>query len=159
MKRILLITAALLCSFLLGYAMHSILSPAPKPLPLKRVTGVGGIFFKCKDPKKLKSWYRDHLGLEITPYGAKFEWREAADSTSRGYTQWSAFAATTKYFEPSTADFMINYRVADMDGLVKALKTEGVTIVDTVETYSYGKFLHIMDEEGHKVELWEPIDK
>jgi predicted enzyme related to lactoylglutathione lyase len=125
---------------------------------MKKVTGIGGIFFKCKDPKKLKEWYKNHLGLETNDWGASFEWAEANDSTKKGSTQWSLFAETSKNFEPSTKDFMINYRVTDLEALIEELKKEGVTIVDKMETYDFGKFIHIIDLEGNKVELWEPID-
>ena len=125
---------------------------------MKKVTGIGGIFFKCKDPNKMKEWYKTHLGLDTNEWGATFEWGEASDATKKGSTQWSPFAETTKYFEPSTKDFMINYRVADLEALVEELKKEGVTIVDNIETYDYGKFVHIIDMEGNKIQLWEPID-
>ena len=125
---------------------------------MKKVTGIGGIFFKCKDPKKLKEWYKNHLGLETNDWGASFEWTDATDSTKKGSTQWSLFAETSKNFDPSTKDFMINYRVTDLEALVEELKKEGVTIVDKMETYDFGKFIHIIDLEGNKVELWEPID-
>ena len=126
---------------------------------MKKVTGIGGIFFKCKDPNKMKEWYKIHLGLNTSDYGATFEWREVDDSTKKGSTTWSPFAGTTKYFEPSTKDFMINYRVENLEALVEELKKEGVTIVDKIETYDYGKFVHIVDVEGNKVELWEPQDQ
>jgi len=125
---------------------------------MKKVTGIGGIFFKCKDPNKMKEWYKTHLGLNTNDYGATFEWREADDSTKKGSTTWSPFAETTKYFEPSTKDFMINYRVENLEALVEELKKEGVTIVDKIESYDYGKFVHIIDIEGNKIELWEPKD-
>jgi len=125
---------------------------------MKRVTGIGGIFFKCKDPNKMRAWYKTHLGLPTNDYGATFEWRQDADSTKKGSTTWSPFAETTKYFEPSTKDFMINYRVEHLEALVEELKKEGVTITDAIETSDYGKFVHIMDLEGNKVELWEPKD-
>jgi predicted enzyme related to lactoylglutathione lyase len=96
--------------------------------------------------------------LNTNEYGATFEWREELDSTKKGSTQWSPFAETTKYFEPSTKDFMINYRVENLESLVEQLKNEGVTIVDKIEVYEYGKFVHIIDVEGNKVELWEPVD-
>jgi predicted enzyme related to lactoylglutathione lyase len=98
------------------------------------------------------------LGLDTNDYGANFEWRDAEDPTKKGSTAWSPFAEKTKYFEPSTKDFMINYRVENLEALVEQLKNEGVTIVDTIETYDYGKFVHVMDVEGNKVELWEAID-
>ena len=125
---------------------------------MKKVTGIGGIFFKCKDPNKMKEWYKTHLGLDTTDYGANFEWREEEDPTKKGSTAWSPFAETTKYFDPSTKDFMINYRVENLDALVAELKKEGVTIVDNVEDSDFGKFVHIIDGEGNKVQLWEPKD-
>ena len=123
---------------------------------MKKVTGIGGIFFKCKDTNKMKEWYKTHLGLNTNEYGATFEWREASDSTKNGSTQWSPFAETTKYFEPSAKDFMINYRVDDLEALVEELKKEGVVIVDKIENSEYGKFVHIIDMEGNKIQLWEP---
>lgn len=125
---------------------------------MKKVTGIGGIFFKCKDPKKMNEWYKTHLGFDTNEYGVTFEWREGADPAKKGSTQWSLFAETTKYFEPSSKDFMINYRVENLEALVEQLKNEGVTIVDEIETFDYGKFVHIVDAEGNKIELWEPND-
>lgn len=125
---------------------------------MKRVTGIGGIFFKCKDPNVVKEWYKTHLGLDTNEYGATFEWREENAPAKKGATQWSPFEETTPYFEPSTKDFMINYRVENLEELVQQLKKEGVTIVDEIETYDYGKFVHIVDVEGNKIELWEPSD-
>lgn len=125
---------------------------------MKKVTGIGGVFFKCKDVSKINEWYKTHLGLDTNEYGANFQWKEIDDSSKEGSTQWSPFSETTKYFEPSTKDFMINYRVENLESLVEELKKEGVTILDTIETYDYGKFVHIMDIEGNKVQLWEPID-
>ncbi|MCB0473920.1 MAG: VOC family protein [Flavobacteriaceae bacterium] len=125
---------------------------------MKRVTGIGGVFFKCKDPKAINEWYKTHLGFDTNEYGASFEWKELNDSTKTGLTQWSPFAEKTKYFEPSTKDFMINYRVENIEALVETLKKEGVTILDTIESYDYGKFVHILDIEGNKIELWEPAD-
>src|ERR1700679_2036649 len=111
---------------------------------MEKVTGIGGIFFKSKDPKKMREWYNTHLGLDAKDYRATFDWREAADPTKEGSTTWSPFAETTKYFEPSAKDFMINYRVADIEALVAELKKEGVTIVDEIEASDYGKFVHII---------------
>ena len=125
---------------------------------MKKVTGIGGIFFKCNDPDKMKEWYKTHLGLNTNEYGATFEWKGADDSTKKGSTTWSPFVETTKYFEPSSKDFMINYIVDDLEVLVEELKKEGVTIVDKIENYDYGKFVHIIDVEGNKVQLWEPHD-
>src|SRR5688572_20263561 len=98
---------------------------------MKRVTGIGGIFFKCADPGKVKDWYKEHLGFNTDEYGTCFEWRHT-DSELKGYSQWSPFSETTKYFEPSQKEFMINYRVDDLVALVEQLKNEGVTIVDEV---------------------------
>jgi len=126
---------------------------------MKRVTGIGGIFFKCKDPKKVNEWYKTHLGLDTSPYGAKFEWKDQSASSENGYTLWSPFPETTNYFEPSEKDFMINYRVENIEALVSELKKEGVTILDEVATYDYGKFVHILDIEGNKIELFEANDK
>jgi len=126
---------------------------------MKRVTGIGGIFFKCNDPEKVKEWYKTHLGFDTGPYGTKFDWRQDADSTKKGYTLWTPFSEKTKYFEPSTKDIMINYRVEDLEALVEQLKKEGVTVLDKIETYDYGKFVHILDLEGNKIELFEPGDK
>jgi predicted enzyme related to lactoylglutathione lyase len=119
---------------------------------MKKVTGIGGIFFKCKDPNKMKEWYKTHLGIDAGQYGASFEWYEDADGKKKGLTQWNLNSETAKLYEPSTKDFMINYRV------VGELKKEGVTIVDKIETYDYGKFVHILDAEGNKIQLWEPVD-
>ena len=125
---------------------------------MAKITGIGGVFFKCKDPKAVNEWYKTTLGMDVGPYGANFEWRDAEDPKKTGSTAWNTFPENTKYFEPSTKDFMINYRVDDLEALVEKLKKEGVTIVDKIETYDYGKFVHIVDVEGNKVQLWEPID-
>lgn len=152
-------TLALLITFGLGFAVRTFVpAKSPDDSSLKRVTGIGGIFFKCKDPNKVKEWYKVHLGLNTDRYGTNFEWRQASDPIKKGFTQWSAFSEKTKYFEPSTRDFMINYRVDNLVALVSELKKEGVTIVDTIETYDYGKFVHILDIEANKIELWEPND-
>jgi predicted enzyme related to lactoylglutathione lyase len=159
MKKSVLIVLALITSFSLGFALKTSLDKQSGNHPiLKRVTGIGGIFFKCKDSKKVKEWYKIHLGFDTDEYGTTFEWRQGSDSTKRGFTQWSPFSEKTKYFEPSTKDFMINYRVENLKTLVEELKKEGVTIVDTIESYDYGKFVHILDIEGNKIELWEPND-
>ena len=159
MKKTLLISLALAASFGLGFTFNNlIINKSNGDTTMKKVTGIGGIFFKCKDPKKMKEWYKTHLGLNTNDYGATFEWREADDSTKKGSTTWSPFAETTKYFEPSTKDFMINYRVENLEALVEELKKEGVTIVDKIESYDYGKFVHIIDMEGNKIQLWEPND-
>lgn len=159
MKRTILTAIAVVVSFGLGYAFNRLVTgKASSAATMKRVTGIGGIFFKSKDPGKLRAWYKTHLGLTTNKYGCVFEWRQGADSSQKGFTQWSPFKEATKYFEPSTKDFMINYRVADLSALLVELRKEGVTITDTIETYDYGKFVHILDGEGNKIELWEPND-
>jgi predicted enzyme related to lactoylglutathione lyase len=159
MKKILLIILALTTSFFFGFAFKaSITKNAAENSSMKRVTSIGGIFFKCKEPKKMREWYQTHLGLNTNQYGTVFEWRQAMDSTKKGFSQWSPFSEKTKYFEPSTKEFMINYRVENLAALVEELKKEGVTITDTIQTVDYGKFVHIMDIEGNKLELWEPND-
>jgi predicted enzyme related to lactoylglutathione lyase len=144
-------------SFLFGFTFKTIISNK-KNTKMKKVTGIGGIFFKCKDPNKIKEWYNTHLGLDAGPYGASFEWREAEDPSKKGITQWNVNSETAKLYEPSTKDFMINYRVENLEALVEELKKENVTIVDKIETYDYGKFVHILDIEGNKIQLWEPKD-
>lgn len=157
MKQSIRISLLLTATFCFGFAVKTIITKTDNQ-QMKKVTGIGGVFFKCKDPKKMRDWYKTHLGLNTNEYGATFEWRENADSTKKGSTTWSPFAEKSNYFEPSSKDFMINYRVADLEALVEELKKEGVTIVDKIETYDYGKFVHIIDLEGNKVELWEPAD-
>jgi predicted enzyme related to lactoylglutathione lyase len=124
----------------------------------KRVTGIGGLFFKAKDSKAIYEWYNKHLGIDCTEYGAVFKWREEKDQERVGHTVWSAFKEDTNYFDPSEKQFMFNYRVENLVELLKVLKEEGVTVVSEVEEYSYGKFGWILDPEGNKIELWEPND-
>ncbi len=124
----------------------------------KRVTGIGGIFFKVKDPNATKTWYQKHLGLNTDKYGTAFEWRSSENPESKGFTQWSPMQDSTDYFLPSQKEFMINYRVEDLEGLVAELKAEGVQVLDEIQTFEYGKFVHILDPDGHSIELWEPID-
>lgn len=123
-----------------------------------KVTGIGGIFFKTKNSKETKEWYHKNLGLVVNDYGSTFEFRNANNPDEINYLQWSPFGENTEYFAPSEKEFMINYRVQNLEGLVKQLKENGVTVVDSIETYDYGKFVHIMDHDGNKIELWEPID-
>lgn len=160
MKKSLLLFLLIIISFFLGFAFKTFIKFNFKKITdVKRVTGIGGIFFKCKSPKAMRAWYQEHLGLNTNNYGAVFEWRQGEDTTKKGFTQWSPFSEKTTYFSPSEKDFMINYRVVDLTSLVQQLKSEGVTFVDTIETYNYGKFVHIMDIEGNKIELWEPYDE
>jgi predicted enzyme related to lactoylglutathione lyase len=122
-----------------------------------RVTGIGGIFFFSDNPKETKDWYARNLGLEISEWGSvSFESRNLDHPDEIESLQWSPFKTGDAYFAPSKKDFMINYRVRNMEGLVSQLKDNGVTILDDIATYDYGKFVHIMDAEGNKIELWEP---
>ncbi|MBI1184013.1 VOC family protein [bacterium] len=126
---------------------------------MKKVTGIGGIFFKCPNPEQTRNWYRDHLGLETDAYGATFNFRLPDEPEKMGQLQWSTMGSDTKYFNPSKSDFMINYRVTDIEALVAELKANGVTVLDEIASYDYGKFVHILDNDGNKVELWEPVDE
>ena len=124
---------------------------------MKRVTGIGGIFFKASDPQALREWYRRHLGLEIEAYGgAALRWSAPEERGREGMTVWSVFPEDTAYFEPSDAPFMINYRVADLDALLAALREEGCEVDDRVEELPEGRFGWVMDPEGNRLELWEP---
>jgi predicted enzyme related to lactoylglutathione lyase len=159
MKRPTFLFLSLAISFCFGFAFKTItIKKSNDTIIMKKVTGIGGIFFKCKDPKQMNEWYHTHLGINTNQYGAVFEWRQGADPSKLGFTTWSPFKETTKYFEPSTRDFMINYRVENLEALVEQLRKDGVTITDNIETVEYGKFVHIMDIEGNKIELWEPND-
>ncbi len=123
-----------------------------------RVTGIGGIFFKTVDPKKTKEWYSKNFGMKTDDYGTMFEFRTSENPEQKAYLQWSPFSEKTNYFEPSQKEFMINYRVENMEALVEELKANGVTVLDSIQTFDYGKFVHILDPENNKIELWEPID-
>lgn len=125
----------------------------------KRVTGIGGIFFKSENPDKMKEWYNKNLGFVTDDYGSPFEFRNAENPDEINYLQWSPFPQDTKYFTPSKKEFMINYRVENLVELVAELKKDGVNVVDEIEEFEYGKFVHIMDPEGNKIELWEPVDE
>jgi len=125
---------------------------------MKKVTGLGGVFFKSNNPKSMNEWYAKNLGLETSDYGTTFDWLQADDPSKKGSTTWCAFPEDTKYFNPSVKPFMINYRVENLAALVEELKKENVTIVDEIAEYDYGKFIHILDPEGNIIELWEPKD-
>jgi predicted enzyme related to lactoylglutathione lyase len=131
---------------------HAVSDTTPK------VTGIGGIFFYSKNPKETNVWYGKHLGLAIDDYGSPFEFRNAKNPEEINYLRWSPFEEGSDYFKPSEKSFMINYRVQNIEGLVKNLKKNGVTVLDEIQSYEYGKFVHILDPEGNKIELWEPID-
>ncbi len=128
---------------------------------MKRVTGLGGVFFKTTDPKKMKAWYSTHLGLPVDEYGASFRWIDINDKEAKvpALTAWSPFKDDTTYFAPSEKPFMFNYRVENLVALLKVLKDEGVQVVGEIEEYPYGKFGWIMDPESNKIELWEPKDE
>lgn len=126
---------------------------------MKRVTGIGGIFFKARDPEALGAWYRKHLGIEVEAWGGcAFSWKTPDNPDGVGTTVWSPFAEDTAYFAPGTASFMINYRVDDLEALLAVLRAEGVQVEDKIEESAQGKFGWVLDPEGHKVELWQPPD-
>lgn len=159
MNKSILLTVFVLIAFLLGFFTRQFFPlKQSESTTMKKVTGIGGLFFKCKDPEKVKEWYSKHLGLNMDQYGTSFEWRQGDDPNKYGFTQWSAFSDSTNYFDPSIKEFMINYRVSDLENLVDELRKDGVTILDSIESYDYGKFIHILDNEGNKIELWEPVD-
>ncbi len=123
---------------------------------MKRVTGIGGIFFKSKNPKELSEWYRVHLGFNVEDWGGvAFKWSDDP-SEGKGTTIWNPFKEDTNYFAPSSASFMLNLRVADLHGLLEVLRAEGCEVLDKVEDSEYGKFGYVIDPEGNKLELWEP---
>ena len=126
---------------------------------MKRVTGLGGIFFKSKDPQKLREWYRDHLGFKVTEWGATFVWGDLdKNKKAVSRTEWSPFKSDTTYYAPSELPYMINYRVHDLEKLLEVLAKENVEIVGNMQKFDYGKFGWIMDPEKRKIELWEPVD-
>ncbi len=168
MKRAFLITIGVLLSFFSGYYFNFLknefkIEPIPKTIDgIKfdgnyKVSGIAGIFFKSHNPGKLNKWYQDNLGLPKGPYGSRYEWQENhGDSTRMGSLQWSAMSDKGNYFLPSTKDFMINYRVENIELLVAQLQKDSIHLLDTIATYPYGKFIHLMDIEGNKIELYEP---
>jgi catechol 2,3-dioxygenase-like lactoylglutathione lyase family enzyme len=124
---------------------------------MKRVTGIGGIFFKARDPDALREWYRRHLGLDVQPWGgATFRWRDEEGPDSEGATVWSIFPETSDYFSPGTARFMVNYRVPDLAAVLAALRAEGCDVDERTDTSEFGKFGWVTDPEGNRIELWEP---
>jgi predicted enzyme related to lactoylglutathione lyase len=124
---------------------------------MKRVTGIGGIFFKAKDAQAMRAWYKRHLGIDVQSWGgAAFDWTDDAGKPVAGTTAWCINEAQSDQFAPGTSNFMVNYRVADLDALLAALRQEGCTVLDKVDDSEYGKFGWVIDPEGNKVELWEP---
>lgn len=124
---------------------------------MKRVTGIGGIFFKAGDPDAMRAWYRKHLGIDVQDWGgAAFRWADAAGNPTGGTTIWNISDGSGDYFAPSTSSFMVNYRVADLDALVGELRKDGCNVLDRTEESEFGKFGWVIDPEGNKIELWEP---
>lgn len=125
---------------------------------MQRVTGLGGVFFRCADPKQTLAWYREHLGVDAAAWGGTmFRWREPEPPHAEAYTVWSAFPQDSSYFAPSQSEVMLNYRVADLDALLTALRAEGVELIGEPVSESNGKFAWVLDPDGRKVELWEPL--
>lgn len=124
---------------------------------IPKVTGIGGIFFFTDNPKDTREWYSKNLGFDVNDWGSTFESRNIENPDEINSLQWSPFKKGDAYFSPSKKDFMINYRVQNIEGLVNQLKENGVTVLDDIATYDYGKFVHILDAEDNKIELWEPI--
>ena len=123
-------------------------------------SGIGGVFFKSKDTEFIKNWYQKNLGIVTDQYGCLFEFINPLDSNTKNFLQWSPFSDSTDYFAPSDKEFMINYRVKNIDGLVEKLRENGVTIVDSIVDYGeYGKFVHVLAPENTKIELWEQPEK
>lgn len=152
MRTVILFVSAILVSFWIGWKSKESMEPTTS-----HVHGIGGVFFKAKDPVTLKKWYEEKLGFKTDEYGVMFETRHKVNDTKQ-YLQWSIFNEKTKYFLPSEKQFMINYRVSDLEGLVVQLKKNNVTVLDTIAKYDYGNFVHILDPEMNKIELWEPVD-
>ena len=124
---------------------------------MKRVTGIGGIFIKSADTKRLREWYQKHLGIDIAEWGGtSFQWTGAHNPSGQGSTAWSLFEASSNYFEPSAAPFMVNYRVENVHALVAELRKEGCQVIGNVDESEFGKFGWVLDADGNKVELWEP---
>ncbi len=124
---------------------------------MKRVTGIGGIFFKAKDAPSLQAWYKRHLGIDVQVWGgAAFDWTDTEGKPVAGTTAWLITPQESKQFAPSSAPFMVNYRVEDLHALVKVLKEEGCNVLEKIDESEYGKFAWVIDPEGNKVELWQP---
>lgn len=123
-----------------------------------KITGIGGVFFKCKDPQAMRKWFHEKFGLSDDKYGHPFLWKKHDSANKNGYTVWNPFDDNSDYFKPSKQKYMINYRVENLQELIEELRESGVTIVGDIQSFEYGKFGWILDPEGNKMELWEPID-
>jgi catechol 2,3-dioxygenase-like lactoylglutathione lyase family enzyme len=154
-------TSIIAAVFVVGF-VGGLLAGAQKQespgLPAERVTGIGGVFFKARDPKALSAWYREKLGVSLRDGGewSAFEWRQREDPGRLGTTVWALFRSDSSYFEPSQAAFMINYRVRDLDRMLAQLRALGVGVESRVAEEFNGKFAWLVDPEGNKIELWEP---
>ncbi|MEZ5084220.1 MAG: VOC family protein [Bacteroidales bacterium] len=124
-----------------------------------KVTGLGGVFFTSENPKDLKKWYEENLGLPCDEYGHLFRWKQSDDPRKDGYTQFSVFEKSTNYLQPSKKDFMINFRVDNLEAIIENLLEKGMKVIGDIEEYEYGKFGWVMDPDGNKIELWEPVDE
>jgi predicted enzyme related to lactoylglutathione lyase len=125
---------------------------------MEKVTGIGGIFMKTSDVAATRKWYQEMLGIDADPNwnGYAFQWREHDAPDTVGQTIWSLMPSTTKYFNPSTAPFMVNYRVKDVHAMIAQLRAAGAQVDDKIDESEYGKFGWVMDPEGNRIELWEP---
>ncbi len=133
-------------------------SKPPTDDKIPKVTGIGGVFFFSDNPQETKNWYSKNLGFNTDEWGSTFGSRNIDKPEEINYLQWSPFKRGSEYFQPSKKEFMINYRVQHIEELLKKLQENGVTILDEIQTFDYGKFVHIIDPEGNKIELWEPVD-
>ena len=124
-----------------------------------KITGIGGVFFKCQNPDAIRKWYHDNFGLSDDKYGHTFVWKKPENPEKNGYTAWNPFDDKSDYFEPSKQKYMINYRVENLEELLQELKEAGATIVGDIQSFDYGKFGWLLDPEGNKIELWEPVDE
>ncbi|TNE97021.1 MAG: VOC family protein [Bacteroidetes bacterium] len=124
-----------------------------------KVTGIGGVFFFSENPEEARQWYSDNLGFDVNEWGATFQSRNIDRPDEINHLQWSPFQTDSEYFQPSSKPYMINYRVQNIEGLIEKLRANGVVMLDEIASYDYGKFVHVMDPEGNKIELWEPVDQ
>ena len=169
MKKSIYLVFALLLSFFAGYFFNTLIHSAkPQSVIMEektetiidsnyKVSGISGVFIQSYAPSKLNKWYQDNLGLTKGPFGTRYEWQEVyGDSTRMGSMQWSAISDKGDFFFPSTKNFMINYRVENLEELVSNLRRDSIPLLDSIATYPYGKFVHLLDIEGNKIELYEP---